>query len=98
MSEDTVVGCPFCEAGASATAFSELAFARRDSFPVNPGHTLIIPRRHVASWFDATPDEQVAMLRLLNEVKAALDRELQPALGSTSVRPEGRRSCTSTCT
>lgn len=57
----------------------DLAFARRDAFPVSPGHTLIVPRRHVASWFDATPEERSAMLGLLDDVKAALDRDLRPA-------------------
>ncbi len=79
MSEGSIAGCPFCGPGAAETASMDLAFARHDAFPVGPGHTLIVPRRHVASWFDATPDERSAMLRLLNEVKAALDRELHPA-------------------
>jgi diadenosine tetraphosphate (Ap4A) HIT family hydrolase len=30
------------------------AIALRDAFPVSPGHTLIIPRRHVASYFEVT--------------------------------------------
>lgn len=25
-----------------------------DAFAVSPGHALLIPRRHVASWFEAT--------------------------------------------
>ncbi|WP_248546508.1 HIT family protein [Myxococcus fulvus] len=35
-------------------ASNALAFAIRDGFPVSPGHTLVIPRRPVATWFDAT--------------------------------------------
>ena len=31
----------------------------RDSFPVSPGHTLVIPVRHFGSFFDAAPDETV---------------------------------------
>ncbi len=53
-------------------------FAIRDGFPVAPGHTLIVPRRLVATWFEATREEQVAMLELLDVVKAQLDAELQP--------------------
>jgi diadenosine tetraphosphate (Ap4A) HIT family hydrolase len=40
---------------------------------VTPGHTLVVPRRDVATWFDATRAEQLAMLELVDEVKRALD-------------------------
>ena len=59
-------------------ASNSLAFAIRDGFPVSPGHTLIVPRRLVASWFEATREEQVAMLELLDAVKSQLDAELRP--------------------
>ena len=35
-----------------------IAVAARDSYPVSKGHTLIIPRRHVASFFDTTEEER----------------------------------------
>ena len=55
-----------------------IAVAARDSYPVSKGHTLIIPRRHVASFFETTEEERQAMLRLLDEAKAMLDREHKP--------------------
>ena len=55
-------------------ASNALAFAIRDAYPVTPGHTLVVPRREVATWFDATRAEQVAMLELVDEVKRVLDR------------------------
>ena len=55
-----------------------IAVAARDSYPVSKGHTLIIPRRHVASFFETTDEERRAMLNLLDEVKALLDREHKP--------------------
>ena len=55
-----------------------IAVAARDSYPVSKGHTLIIPRRHVASFFETTEEERQAMLKLLDEVKALLDRERKP--------------------
>lgn len=58
---------------ASWIASNALAFAIRDGFPVSPGHTLVIPRRELASWFDATADEQAAMFALVSEIKRALD-------------------------
>ena len=40
-----------------------------DSYPLNPGHVLIVPRRHVASWFEATAAERAEMLRLADEAR-----------------------------
>jgi diadenosine tetraphosphate (Ap4A) HIT family hydrolase len=57
---------------------NELAVAVRDAYPVSKGHTLIIPRRHVASFFAITPQERTAMLDLLEHARARLDTELQP--------------------
>ena len=59
-------------------ASNALAFAIRDGFPVSPGHTLVIPKRLVATWFDATEDEQRAIFALVDEVKRQLDGELAP--------------------
>ena len=55
-----------------------LAFAIADAFPVSPGHTLVIPRRVVATWFDATRDEQHALMDLVDEVKVLLDAQHRP--------------------
>ena len=62
----------------SIVAKNELATAIRDGFPVSPGHTLIITKRHAETWFDATKNEQSAVLELVDEVKSALDDELHP--------------------
>ena len=59
-------------------AHNALCFAIRDRFPVSLGHTLVITRRRVATWFDATADEQRALFALVDEVKAALDVEHHP--------------------
>jgi len=59
-------------------AENDLAFAIRDRFPVSPGHTLVITKRLVPDWFSATRDEQLAVLALIDVVKAALDAELGP--------------------
>lgn len=74
-----VVGCPFCQLDrARIVAENRLAVALWDGFPVNKGHTLVIPRRHVATWFEATAEEREAMLRLLDVVKRDLDRAVSP--------------------
>jgi diadenosine tetraphosphate (Ap4A) HIT family hydrolase len=58
---------------------NEQAVVIRDGFPISLGHTLIIPRRHVGSFFDITAEERHALLELLDRAKAALDSEWAPA-------------------
>lgn len=60
-------------------ASNDLAFAIRDNFPVSPGHTLVITKREIPTWFDATPEEQLAVMALVDEVKRKLDEEFKPA-------------------
>lgn len=71
--------CPFCslpsERIVSRTAH---VVAIRDSFPITPGHTLLIPRRHVASLFGLTMVEWVELGQLLTEVRTALLAEYHP--------------------
>lgn len=55
-----------------------LAFAIRDLYPVTRGHTLIVPRRLVATWFEATREERLAIVDLIDVVKAQLDAEFHP--------------------
>ena len=69
--------CAFCDVHA-AIAQNELAFAIFDRYPVSPGHMLILPKRHVADFFDTTPDEQHAMLDLAFELKRQTDARLAP--------------------
>lgn len=57
-------------------ASNALAFAFRDHYPVSAGHTLVVTRRVVADWFDATDDERAAIVALIGEVKRQLDAEL----------------------
>ncbi|MFZ4580914.1 MAG: HIT family protein [Myxococcota bacterium] len=59
-------------------AENALAFAIRDGFPVSAGHTLVVPKRVVATWFDATREEQHAILDLVDQIKTRLDAEFHP--------------------
>jgi diadenosine tetraphosphate (Ap4A) HIT family hydrolase len=58
---------------------NDLALAIRDAFPVSSGHTLIVPKRHVATFFATTPEERKSMFELLDDAKLDLDAELRPA-------------------
>lgn len=71
--------CPFCVLEPHRiVAEDELAVAYRDGFPVSLGHTVIIPRRHVATLFEATETEQAALLHMLARAKEKLDALHQP--------------------
>lgn len=72
--------CPFCTLPPDRVVFADdFALVIRDGFPVSPGHTLIIPRRHVGSFFDLTPYERAALFAQLDQTKAVLDKEFAPA-------------------
>ena len=73
------VPCPFCPPPADHILIERpLAFVKRDGYPLTKGHALVIPRRHVATFFETTAEERQAMLELLDEVKALLDRQHHP--------------------
>jgi len=50
-----------------------------DAHPVSPGHSLIIPKRHVESLFDATQSEREAMLALLAEAREYVIKDHSPS-------------------
>ena len=69
--------CPFC-GRPEIIIENELAFAHYDSYPVNAGHCLIISRRHVAEYFQATAAEKTSIWALVDEMKIILDEEYNP--------------------
>ncbi len=71
--------CPFCTISTADIVWaSEHVFAIRDRYPVTEGHTLVIPRRHVLTYFDATAEEQADLWRAVEAVKSELDLEFAP--------------------
>ena len=50
----------------------------RDSHPVSPGHTLVVPRRHVASFFETTTLERAEMFEAIVVAKLGLDETHAP--------------------
>jgi diadenosine tetraphosphate (Ap4A) HIT family hydrolase len=72
--------CPFCNLPCDRIVLeSEAALALRDGFPISPGHTLIVPKRHIASLFDATSAERADLMGLLAQARHDLDRQFHPA-------------------
>jgi len=71
--------CPFCSVPTKRIISEDsLTLVIRDGYPVSPGHSLIIPKRHAVSFFDLKDDERISLFRRLTEAKTALDAEFQP--------------------
>jgi diadenosine tetraphosphate (Ap4A) HIT family hydrolase len=71
--------CPFCTLPAQRVhRENELAIWLFDGFPVSPGHSLVVPKRHIASFFEATQDERSAMLQLLDEAQVFVRARWSP--------------------
>jgi diadenosine tetraphosphate (Ap4A) HIT family hydrolase len=59
------VDCELCRP-ANVLAENATAYARYDSNSLAAGYVIVVPRRHVADFFEMTAAEQAAVLELLN--------------------------------
>ena len=57
---------------------NDLAVAFFDAMPVSKGHILIIPKRHVVTYFDLNKEEISAIFALSQKVKEYLDNLYHP--------------------
>ncbi len=68
--------CLFCnsndEAQHNLIDSNELAYARWDNFPASKGHAEVIPKRHVASFFDLSSDELQSLYALMKTVRSLI--------------------------
>ena len=73
-------GCPFCKLNSKVELVCETATAVAffDGYPVSEGHTLIIPKRHVANYFDLTDKEQQDLWHMVNHCKTNLEKRFHP--------------------
>ena len=71
--------CAFCTLPlARVIDENATAIVIRDGYPVSPGHTLLIPKRHTGSLFDLSEKERGELLALLDRAKLVLDKEFHP--------------------
>lgn len=73
--------CPFCDIKNykdNIVCETELTISILDRYPVSKGHTLVIPKRHVGSYFDLTEDEVTDIWSMVNDVKKVLDYMYEP--------------------
>ena len=86
--------CIFCHPGPDDIILENgYAYARYDRYPVSPGHLLIIPKRHIASLFEADADEIVSLWELVSRGKEYLDAKYSPDgynIGINDGQPAGQ--------
>ncbi len=70
------MNCPFCEN--DSIIDGTLVYVRYDKYPVSKGHCLIVPKRHVETWFKMTKEKQVEAFELIEKVKTMLDEKYAP--------------------
>ncbi|MBU3740139.1 MAG: HIT domain-containing protein, partial [Rhodoferax sp.] len=71
--------CPFCTLPPERIARRNTSGVLvRDAYPVSQGHSLIIPNRHIGSFFDLSDTERADLLDLLDQARRELDGLHQP--------------------
>lgn len=70
-------GCAFCNSSETVLE-NDLAYSVFDRFPVSEGHMLIIPKRHVESFFDTTREERDALGQLVERCRDLLMERYRP--------------------
>jgi superfamily II DNA or RNA helicase/diadenosine tetraphosphate (Ap4A) HIT family hydrolase len=71
--------CPFCTLDPSEILASNgSAHAFFDAYPVSPGHVLVITKRHVGTWFEATAAERLDLFELVDRAKELLSERHGP--------------------
>jgi diadenosine tetraphosphate (Ap4A) HIT family hydrolase len=71
--------CPFCIIDEKRIIQqNNHAVVIRDGFPISEGHTLVIPKRHMSSFFELTYDERDDLFYLLDKAKKDLDKSHHP--------------------
>jgi diadenosine tetraphosphate (Ap4A) HIT family hydrolase len=69
---DILMDCIFCHLDRSILAESKLSCAVPDGYPVSKGHSLVFPKRHVASIWEMTEEEYTDVFSLIRQVKDIL--------------------------
>jgi ATP adenylyltransferase len=65
--------CIFCQVSEDQSITSNaLAFAIRDNYPVTSMHTLVMPKRHTATFFDLFEPERRAIGQLLDRLRTEI--------------------------
>ena len=69
--------CELCTP-ADVLMANDHAYARYESSSLSRGHVIVVPKRHVADYFDMTDDEHAAVAALLRAVHAEIAERFAP--------------------
>lgn len=69
--------CIFCDWSGSTIFENDHFYAIYDKYPVNPGHLLIVSKRHITDIFSLNQTEFHHLQDIVNEAKRILDRKFQ---------------------
>lgn len=65
-----ILPCPFCTLTSDRILEeNQHGYLILDAYPVSPGHSLIIPKRHIGSWFNTQAEEKLSLMSLLDSAK-----------------------------
>jgi diadenosine tetraphosphate (Ap4A) HIT family hydrolase len=68
--------CIFCNPKVhEILAQNKYAQIIKDNSPVSEGHCIIIPKRHMKTQFDLTPDETLAIATLIQKAKLIIEKQ-----------------------
>jgi len=71
--------CPFCGMPTTNVFYDgPLILGFWDTFPVSPGHALLVPKRHVATWFEASSEEQTELLSAIEKTRMIIEERYKP--------------------
>jgi diadenosine tetraphosphate (Ap4A) HIT family hydrolase len=90
------VTCPFCHVPPDELIIdTPLVIGFYDRFPVSPRHVLLVTRRHVEGWLDASDEERVALTEATKTAMARIESEPGPVpdgynIGINSGRAAGQ--------
>lgn len=71
--------CPFCDSTDREPLTNNASgFVILDNYPVSPGHALIVPNRHVGSYFELSRVERNDLWDLVEQAKTKLDSQFSP--------------------
>lgn len=70
--------CPFCSPVPDRIFYQDsIIVGIWDAFPVSPGHALLVPKRHVGSWFEASLEERLALTKAIDVARFAIEENFR---------------------
>ncbi|GAA5013726.1 HIT family protein [Acinetobacter puyangensis] len=76
--EDSI-NCPFCQVDEADILYqNDFGLVIYDDNPVSKGHSLVIPRRHISSFFEVSDKERKSLVTLLELARNQLKLLYQP--------------------